>query len=139
MKHGTANAYVNFKCRCGLCRSNRGERSKQYREADREKFAAQRRAEYAANPDRFKDLTKARYRKTANIVNRYKLMVGCQVCGYRKCSRSLQFHHRNPAEKDFTISINLTKGWQVVKQEIRKCEVLCANCHGERHEEWDAA
>ena len=28
----------------------------------------------------------------------------CEICGYDKCNRALQFHHKNPLEKDFSIS-----------------------------------
>lgn len=55
----------------------------------------------------------------------------CQLCGYDKCDAALQFHHRDPAEKDFAISqkqfIALEKGLI----EIQKCILLCANCHAE--------
>ncbi len=140
MIHGTLNAYANHKCRCEPCKKTRGEASQTYREKNRERFREQRRAEYTANPERFNERTKARYRKITGIVNRYKLFCGCMVCGYRKSSRALQFHHRNPADKSFTVSIHQTKrAWRVVKAEIRKCDVLCANCHAERHEEWEAA
>ena len=28
----------------------------------------------------------------------------CQKCGYDKCEGALQFHHRDPKEKEFTLS-----------------------------------
>lgn len=61
----------------------------------------------------------------------------CQKCGYDKCEGALQFHHRNPEEKDFSLSdINLnntTTSIQQIYQEIDKCDLLCANCHFEEH------
>lgn len=35
----------------------------------------------------------------------------CQVCGYNSCDRALSFHHRNPQQKEFTLSRCLTWAW----------------------------
>lgn len=58
----------------------------------------------------------------------------CMDCGYKKYAGALDFHHRNPAEKDFKISgrASLTLGPEL-KRELDKCDLLCANCHRERH------
>jgi predicted HNH restriction endonuclease len=59
----------------------------------------------------------------------------CQICGYRRCSRSLSFHHKDPAQKDFGLSARgLTRSWEKIKTELDKCVLLCANCHMEVHE-----
>lgn len=58
----------------------------------------------------------------------------CQVCGYNKCSRALEFHHLDPNTKEFGISKDgQTRGWTRVKKELDKCAILCANCHREVH------
>lgn len=61
----------------------------------------------------------------------------CQKCGYNKCEGALQFHHRDPKQKDFTLSqINLNDtnfSMEKIKQEVDKCDLLCANCHFEEH------
>jgi 5-methylcytosine-specific restriction endonuclease McrA len=63
----------------------------------------------------------------------------CQICGYKKSLRGLIFHHRDPSQKDF--GIRATKAaatsWDVVKQELDKCDLLCSNCHAEVHDELD--
>lgn len=59
----------------------------------------------------------------------------CGICGYDKCSRSLEFHHLDPTQKDFgfhRVRAN-PKNWAIVIAEIRKCVMLCANCHREVH------
>lgn len=56
----------------------------------------------------------------------------CKICKYDKCPQSLHFHHKNPDEKDFTIS-GRTISWERMKLELDKCILLCANCHGELH------
>lgn len=61
----------------------------------------------------------------------------CIYCGYDKCLRSLDFHHRDPKEKDFPISSFWSSFNEVVKEELDKCDLVCSNCHGEIHEEID--
>lgn len=61
----------------------------------------------------------------------------CEKCGYNKCEGALQFHHRDPKQKEFALSqINLNDtnfSIEKVYQEIDKCDLLCANCHAEEH------
>ena len=60
----------------------------------------------------------------------------CEKCGYNKCVSALDFHHKNPNEKDFGLSSNgNTQSWKKLTQEADKCLLLCANCHRELHEE----
>lgn len=62
----------------------------------------------------------------------------CSKCGYNKCIEALEFHHKNPTEKDFSISRKgHCRSWARVKNEIEKCDLLCANCHREIHAEID--
>ena len=57
----------------------------------------------------------------------------CIRCGYKKCAGALEFHHRDPSKKDFGIASGDIKGWDAVREEIEKCDLLCANCHREVH------
>ena len=57
----------------------------------------------------------------------------CQICGYNKSIRALQFHHLDPTQKDFGISGG-TKSFEKMKPELDKCILVCANCHCEIHE-----
>lgn len=59
----------------------------------------------------------------------------CEKCGYNKCLSALEFHHLNPKEKDFGLSDNLTKDFNLLKREVDKCILVCSNCHKEIHEE----
>lgn len=58
----------------------------------------------------------------------------CNACGYNKSLRALEFHHLNPKEKDFQISRASNPAWEKVKEELKKCVMLCSNCHTEEHE-----
>lgn len=58
----------------------------------------------------------------------------CELCGYDRCVAAMEFHHRDPSQKDFAISANgHTKSFEKIKKELDKCALLCANCHREVH------
>ena len=58
----------------------------------------------------------------------------CLRCGYHRCIDALEFHHVNPAQKDFSISEKgYTRSWKKVQTELDKCMIVCANCHREIH------
>lgn len=57
----------------------------------------------------------------------------CCICGYNKCISALEFHHINPEEKEFTVSKNAHIAFDKALVEIRKCILVCANCHREIH------
>ena len=55
----------------------------------------------------------------------------CAVCGYGRCIINLHFQHVDPAQKSFALSMKTTKSLARYRQELRKCVLVCANCHGE--------
>ena len=58
----------------------------------------------------------------------------CEICGYDKYLGALDFHHLDPAQKDFAISnSNIYKNLDKLKKELDKCILVCANCHREIH------
>lgn len=72
-----------------------------------------------------------RYRaKTAAI--RY-LGGKCRDCGWHGNQAALQFHHTDPAKKEFIIGNVANKNWNLIKNELKKCIILCANCHAIKH------
>lgn len=59
----------------------------------------------------------------------------CQCCGYDKSVRALEFHHINAQEKDFGLGASgICHSWEEFWAEAQKCELLCSNCHAERHD-----
>lgn len=56
----------------------------------------------------------------------------CELCGYAKCVAALEFHHINPKDKSFGIGENgCTKAYAKMLEEVKKCTLLCSNCHRE--------
>ena len=48
--------------------------------------------------------------------------------------RALHFHHVDEATKKFSISSNVTRNWEDTLNELRKCVLVCSNCHMEIHD-----
>jgi hypothetical protein len=82
-----------------------------------------------------------RYQKNKRFIHRYKLWAGCSVCGYSRNPYALEFAHVDSKDKwcrGEAWSHSAGKGvkfeWsrKKIKNEIKKCTVLCANCHREQ-------
>lgn len=75
-------------------------------------------------------------KKNGDWLNECKMGLGCGVCGI-KDYRVLEFHHKDKSEKEFSISYAQANrfGIEKMRQEIKKCVILCANCHRITHYE----
>ena len=64
----------------------------------------------------------------------YKKNLKCKKCG-ESTPCCLDFHHTKK-NKDFSISGSYTNGYSIktILKEIKKCIVLCANCHRKHHQ-----
>jgi transposase-like protein len=68
-------------------------------------------------------------------LQRIKAQARCKYCGENHPA-VLQFHHRDPKEKEFDVSqfVYRQKGGPArLEAEIAKCDILCANCHLKHH------
>ncbi|MCF0124740.1 MAG: hypothetical protein HUJ68_03110 [Clostridia bacterium] len=76
---------------------------------------------------------KIRYLSKKKMVN----MFGgkCCLCGYNKCVSALDFHHMDKTTKEFDISkyTNSCDFSEELIEELKKCVLLCANCHRYLH------
>ena len=76
-----------------------------------------------------------RMERNMRFIKRVKTMFGCSVCGYNKSSVALHFDHIDVSTKYLEISRMYSANVQTLKNEMRKCQILCANCHAERTQE----
>ena len=71
-------------------------------------------------------------RKTRITCIRYLGRKGCETCGERD-PRVLEFDHISPQSKGHTVADLISSGYawssERLRAEIRKCRILCANCH----------
>jgi hypothetical protein len=80
-------------------------------------------------------LKRKREQNLVSWLREYKKGIICEVCG-EKYAGCLDFHHKNPKEKDSTVSDLVAKGYgmKTIFREIKKCVVLCKNCHAKIHD-----
>ena len=58
----------------------------------------------------------------------------CQRCRYNKYIGALEFHHFQKEGKEKEIHDLLDKpNWEKIRKELKKCILVCANCHREIH------
>ncbi|MEE4244689.1 MAG: hypothetical protein V2I33_04730 [Kangiellaceae bacterium] len=69
----------------------------------------------------------------SRLIQRYKRLKGCCVCGYNKCTDALDLHHLDATTKDKMVSKLYRETTKRLKIEVRKCVVVCATCHREIH------
>lgn len=107
-----------------------------YREYNAKRYATPeaRQAELQRTKDKYHASVKPRRieRKRKLIA----LMGGkCQECGYSRSAAALDFHHRNPVDKQRTVSHLLAmqepEAWDMAVEEAKKCDLICSNCHRE--------
>ncbi len=70
--------------------------------------------------------------KKQEIINALKNK-GCIICGYNKCLPALAMHHIKPSEKTIVADKMKRLGWDKFYEELKKCIVVCHNCHTEIH------
>jgi len=46
---------------------------------------------------------------------------------------AMQFHHRNPMEKDVSWNKLRLRSWDKIRMELDKCDLVCSNCHSIIH------
>lgn len=59
----------------------------------------------------------------------------CNICGYSRSIKALEFHHIDPQTKSFGLTQDgRSRSKELQIQQIRKCILVCANCHREIHD-----
>lgn len=94
-------------------------------------YAARKRLE---NPEYERQLRLSRIAEKQDIVQALKALAGCSKCGETDPD-CLDFHHKNPEDKIDTIStlVRSQRTKDAIFEEIKKCDILCANCHRKLH------
>ena len=63
------------------------------------------------------------------FVLRVKRILGCMDCGYSSHPAALVFDHRPGEHKRKNVMSLLYQSRRELKAEMRKCDLVCANCH----------
>lgn len=89
---------------------------------------------YSYCKDCFNEYSKERWKARKRKAIEYK-GGKCFCCGYNRCPDVLEFHHRDAEIKEFDWKKLRQMNWNKVVKELDKCDMLCANCHREKHYE----
>jgi len=88
---------------------------------------------YKENANIYENQKKRAIERKIKLIN----MCGgeCSVCGYKKNIAALHFHHILPDTKLFQLDSRkcANSKWSTLLTEVKKCSLLCANCHAELH------
>lgn len=79
---------------------------------------------------RKQDLERAQKRKL--WVRHYLLLHGCAKCP-EKDPRCLEFHHVKKKDKTIRTLLMNHVSLEKIKKEMKKCIILCRNCHQKEH------
>ncbi len=69
------------------------------------------------------------------LLREIRMKSKCLKCGWDEHPEVLQFHHRNPKDKKFTLSAGNVGMYskKTILKEVEKCDSLCPNCHTYLH------
>lgn len=85
-------------------------------------------SEVQAESGRIRQLN--RTKRARDFIDSLKLSAGCADCGYRSHPAALDFDHLPGAKKIATLArLSWIANMAAIREEVLKCEVVCANCH----------
>lgn len=120
------------------CKKCRKEYKRKHYQKNREKLIEYQKEYYQKNREKIIKRN-SEYQKNNRAQKRQwfyniKSKLKCEICGENHIA-TLVFHHRNPKEKEIdmgkVISQHISK--KRILKEIKKCQILCANCHRKLH------
>ena len=87
---------------------------------------------YLANREKCNASNRKHQLKIYARLQAYKVEAGCKHCGYNRCAAALDFDHVR-GQKLMAVSQMASRqlSWAKIATEIKKCDVVCANCHRE--------
>jgi hypothetical protein len=79
------------------------------------------------NKKKYKHVINWRRRTKARMVEAFG--GECAICKIKSYPEIYDFHHLDPTQKDFSVGGLSVKAWDKLVKELRKCIMLCGNCH----------
>lgn len=120
----TLNTFGGLNYFTYLCDMNYKDNPKEYKKAH-----------YKAHREKYIESARTSKKKVLEWFRELKRGMKCSKCGENHPA-CIEFHHRNPEDKKFTISESITRvSKKAILEEIEKCDILCSNCHRKLHYE----
>ncbi len=90
---------------------------------------------YHQNKAKAKAHKKSYETRNKEFIQRYKKQCKCAKCGLSNKPYLLEFHHIDPSTKYKSVTDLQFNAYsmKLIKEEIRKCVMICRNCHMEFH------
>ena len=109
------------------------EHARKRRKANPERVRATQRKHYQNNKETLREASR-RFQDKRNLFYwSLKSQFTCMDCGETNPA-CLDFHHRDPREKTLNIGqFARAVSREKLLAEIKKCDVICSNCHRKRH------
>src|SRR5574341_772823 len=104
------------------------EKARQKYYEHREERKEQMRKYSKQNKGYFSHHQKVEYKKKKELAVSF-LGGKCTRCGVTFPSCCYDFHHKNPTEKEYNVSCLFRWDWDKIEKELKKCILLCSNCH----------
>lgn len=117
---------------CSICNKNpvrvSGKRYQSYCEDCNKQY---QRKYYNNEKVRYNGNRKSRLVDLKAFVDSTKFEKPCADCGYNYPSFVMDYDHRDPSKKIYSISSMRSRRFSVenIQKEIDKCDLVCANCH----------
>ena len=86
-----------------------------------------------SNKEKVRQWAKNGKKRKVQRFEEWKKTLSCSKCGESHIA-CLEFHHLDPSKKEFLIS-KIKTSKNKLTEELKKCIVLCSNCHRKLHYE----
>lgn len=87
---------------------------------------------YKRNRQQYLNKNKRSNERNIEFCKRVKSLSGCCKCNEQRWW-VMQFHHVNDKDHNISTLARSSCSLETLKKELRKCIVLCANCHMDLH------
>ena len=87
---------------------------------------------YKQNRERLLEYQNKRYNDTLDVFQQWKKTLKCCRCEENDVA-CLEFHHSDPETKENNVVRMVSRSVKSVVKELKKCVVVCANCHRRIH------
>ena len=102
-----------------------------YKDAGDPRNRAAKRKHYEANREKYIAQAKAQAEERRAYVQDIKASTACSDCGDKYPHYVMEFDHVGD-DKVANVAELIKAGWPRLLAEIKKCELVCANCHRAR-------
>lgn len=99
---------------------------------NKEQKSEKRKEFYRENKERLLEYQNKRYQESLATFLEWKATLKCSKCD-ESDTACMEFHHSDPKTKENNVVRMVSRSFKSVIKELKKCVVVCANCHRRIH------